>query len=288
MQLNQLQTVPPQRELRLCPRPQPVPPKREGSWRLHHSPPGMHGGDCQSGQQDEGDERHSSCHWSARRFFEARTGCAASSNILWQLWVCSFVRLTKSSPHALHTGDGEKTTERPSVRAVNPCRRARSVEPTRTCTAMTAASRNHQSLRLLCEYHLLNPMDDFNHAQFRRTEYASTRVGHEIPQTASTSEEALALVVGPPQPDGVHPQNGPNSRHRRKDSAHHQHPHPLCDAPTPAVLCLFLSTGRILLFPDCTHERRQFFQLVGRMERHLPRLARFIVTGPHVNRARPR
>ena len=46
------------------------------------------------------------------------------------------------------------------------------------------------------------------------------------------------------------------------------------------MLCLFLSTGCIPLFPDRTHERRQFFQLVGRMEWHLPRLARLIVTGP--------
>ena len=129
---------------------------------------------------------------------------------------------------------------------------------------------------------------DFKHAQNKRQEYASTRVGHDIPQTSSTSDEALDLVAGPSQPDGVHPEDGPNSRHRQKDSAHIHHPHPLCDAATPAVLCLFLSTGRIPLFPDRTHERRQFFQLVGRMEWHLPRLARLIVTGPHINREGPR
>ena len=104
-----------------------------------------------------GGKRHSSGHWSARRFFEARAGCAVSSRILWQLWVCSSVRLRNSSSRALHTGDGKKATERPSVRAVNPCGKARSVEPTRTCTAMTAAApRKHQSLRLLCEYYLLS------------------------------------------------------------------------------------------------------------------------------------
>ena len=51
----------------------------------------------------------------------------------------AYVRLTNSSPHALHTGDGMNTTARPSVRAVNPCRKARSVEPTRTDTVITAA-----------------------------------------------------------------------------------------------------------------------------------------------------
>ena len=103
-----------------------------------------------------GEVRHSSGHLSSRRFPEARAGGAASSRILWQLWVCSFARLTNSSPHALHTGDGKKTTEKPSVRAANPCRKARSVDPTRTCTATTAASRKHQSLRLLREYHQLS------------------------------------------------------------------------------------------------------------------------------------
>ena len=156
MQPHQLPTVPPQRDLRRRPRPQPVPPQREGSGRIHHCPPGQRGVDCQSDHQDEGEERHSSSHWSARRFLEARAGCAASSSILWQLWLCSNVRLTNSSSHALHTGDGKMTTERSSVRAVNPCRKARSVEPTRACTAMTAAPRKHQSLRLLCEYHLLS------------------------------------------------------------------------------------------------------------------------------------
>ena len=140
MQPHLLLTVPPHRELRRRPRPQPVPPQREGPWRSHQRPPGKLGGDCQSDHQDEGEERHSSSHWSARRFFEARAGRAASSSFFWQLWLCSYVRLTNSSPHALHTGDGMKTTARPSVRAVNPCRKARSVEPTRTCTATTATS----------------------------------------------------------------------------------------------------------------------------------------------------
>ena len=155
MQPHQPLTVPPQRELRSRLRPQPVPPQREGSWRSHRCPPGQLGGDCQADHQDEGEERHSSSHWSARRFFEARAGRAASSSFLWQLWLCSYVRLTYSLPHALHADGGKKTTERPSVRVVNPRRKARSIEPMRTCTAMTAASRKHQSLRLLREYHLL-------------------------------------------------------------------------------------------------------------------------------------
>ena len=60
---------------------------------------------------------------------------------------------------------------------------------------------------------------------------------------------------------------------RRQDFAHNHHSHPLCDAPTPAVISLFLSTGRATLFPDRTYEWEQFFQLVGRTEWHLPRLA---------------
>ena len=94
-----------------------------------------------------------------------------------------------------HRRREEDHRERPSVRAVSPCRKARVVEPTRICTAMTAASRKHQSFRLL----------------------------HE---------------------------DGPNSCHRRKDFARIHHPLSPGDAPTPAVLCLFLSTGRIPLFPD--------------------------------------
>ena len=156
MQPNQLMTVPPQRELRRRLHPQPVPPKREGSGWSQHYPPGQHGGDCQSDLWDEGEARYSSSHRSARRFFEARAGCAASSNILWQLWLCSFVRLTNSLPHALRTVGGKKTTGRPPVRVVRPCREARSAQPTRTCTALTAASPAHQSLRLLREYYLLS------------------------------------------------------------------------------------------------------------------------------------
>ena len=52
-------------------------------------------------------------------------------------------------------------------------------------------------------------MDDYNHAQFRRKEYAPTNVGHDILQTTSTSEEALDLVVGTPQLGGVHPEDDP-------------------------------------------------------------------------------
>ena len=97
-------------------------------------------------------------HWLAGRFLEAREGGATCprSPHLWQLWLCSFVRLTNCSLRALHADDGKKTTERPSVRVVNPCRKARLVVPTRTCTVMTAAFRKHQSPRLLRVYHLLS------------------------------------------------------------------------------------------------------------------------------------
>ena len=54
-----------------------------------------------------------------------------------------------SSPHALHTVGGKKTTGGPSVRVVKPCRKRRSTQPTRDCTALTATAPAHQSLRLL-------------------------------------------------------------------------------------------------------------------------------------------
>ena len=86
-------------------------------------------------------------------------------------------------------------------------------------------------------------------------------------------------VAGPPQPDGVHPADAPNSRHRWQDCTKIHHPHPLCDAPTPAVLRFFRFTGCIPLFPDRTHERRQFFRLVGWIGTY---------HGWHTNRAGPR
>ena len=69
--------------------------------------------------------------------------------------------------------------------------------------------------------------DDFKHAQIRRKEYVPTQVGHDTLQTSPTSEEALDLGSGPPQFDGLHPEDGPISRHRRKMFSPG-------DAPTPA------------------------------------------------------
>ena len=128
---------------------------------------------------------------------------------------------------------------------------------------------------------------DFKHAQSRRQEWASTQVGHDIPQTSSTREEELDLGADPPESDGIHPEEGPNSRHRRKLFAHILHPPSPRNAPTPTPLCLFLFTGPtpLALAHTHAHERRQLFQLVGRMEWHISRLARLIVFGPHANRA---
>ena len=97
-----------------------------------------------------------------------KTTCASTSETNWpelasqqvphssdKMLLFSLVRLTNSSPHALHTDSGKKTTERSSVRVVNPCRKPRLVKPTWSCIAMTAASLKHQSLRLLREYYLL-------------------------------------------------------------------------------------------------------------------------------------
>ena len=89
--------VPPQRDFRLRPRPQLVPPQREGYWRLLHRQPVMCDGDCQPAHQAVGAARHSTSHWSVSRINEARASCAASSSILWQLWLCSFLRLTNST-----------------------------------------------------------------------------------------------------------------------------------------------------------------------------------------------
>ena len=140
---------------------------------------------------------------------------------------------------------GKKTTERPSVRAVNPCEKARLVEFTRTCTADDSRLSETSEPSTVARVLLALPTADFKHAQTKRGEYASTRIGHDILQTSSTSDEALDLVADPPQPDRVHPEDGPNSQRRRKDFAHIHHPHPLCDAPTPAVLCLSLCKGNV-------------------------------------------
>ena len=50
---------------------------------------------------------------------------------------------------------GRRPQRGPSVRVVNPCGKARSIQPTLNCIELTAASRKHQSLRLLREHHLL-------------------------------------------------------------------------------------------------------------------------------------
>ena len=47
--------------------------------------------------------------------------------------------------------------------------------------------------------------------------------------------------MDPPQSDGIHPEEGLNSRHRRKLFAHILHPPSPRTAPTPAPLCLFCS-----------------------------------------------
>ena len=60
---------------------------------------------------------------------------------------------------------------------------------------------------------IASTVDDFYYAQFRRLECVWTKIGHDILQTTSTSEETLDLVVGPPQVGGVLPMYGPNSRH---------------------------------------------------------------------------
>ena len=199
-----------------------------------------------------GEERHSSGHWLARRFLEARAGCAASSSFLRQLWLCSFVRLTNFSPHALHIGDGKRITERPSVRAVNPCRKARSVEPTRTCTATTVASRKHQSLRLLREYHLLSQwlissMRKPNGRNMPRHESATTS-----PRRRPTSEEELALVAGPPQPDGVHPEDGTQLSAQTKGFCTHSSPAPtLRRAHTSSALSLSVHGPHFTV--SCSH-----------------------------------
>ena len=42
---------------------------------------------------------------------------------------------------------------------------------------------------------------------------------------------------------------------------------------------VLFTTGRAPLFLGSTHEQRQFLKVEGRMEWHLPRMARYIVTG---------
>ena len=242
---------------------------------------------CQPAHLAVGAARYSTSHWPVSRLIDTRASCAASSGTLWQFWQRSSARLTNSSPHALHADGGKTTTVRPSVFVISPCNKARSVDPTRTYTAMTAASQKRQCLRLLRVYHWLSqrPISSMRKADGRsgpRHKSVTTS-----PQTSSTREEELDLGVDPPQSDGIHPEEGLNSRHRRKLFAHILHPPSPRNAPTPTPLCLFLFTGPtpLALARTHAHERRQLLQLVGRMEWHIPRLARLIVFGPHANRA---
>ena len=180
------------------------------------------------------------------------------------------------------------------------------VESTRTCTVVSAAAL--ETLEPSRVYHSLLPMDNFNHAQIKRKEYAPMQVGHDTLQTPPTSEGSAAARRGSVSatcspndrfqacanqtagvcldtsrsrhlPDVVHKRRGVGScrgptatrrgppRGRGQFSAQTEGVGTLSTpAPTPAVLSPFLSTGRASLFLDRTHERRQFFQVVGRME----------------------
>ena len=130
-----------------------------------------------------------------------------------KLWLCSLLRLTTSLPHALHTDSGRKTTERP------PCVCGQSMQKSKIDQAHVILHRDDNRLSKTPECSIVtwvpiaSPIDDFYHAQFRRKEFAWTKVDHDILQTKSKSEETLDLVVGPPQVGGVHPVYGPNSRH---------------------------------------------------------------------------
>ena len=143
---------------------------------------------------------------SASRFLEARTGGAASSSLLSQSWLCRFVLLAHSSLHALHRVGGWKTTGR-TIRAVNPCRGARSAQRTRTCTALTAASVKHQSLRWLRVYHFSSHSSIPFMRIVRQKERRLAQAGHGILQTSPTGDEALALLVSPSQT----PQGSPSA-----------------------------------------------------------------------------
>ena len=71
---------------------------------------------------------------------------------------------------------------------------------------------------------------------------------------------------------------------RRQEYARRFHLCRLRDELTPAVHSLFLTTDRAPLFLGSTHERRQFFRLVGRLGVE-GRMGGLIVTGSHANRA---
>ena len=70
VQPHHLLIVPPQRELRICPRPQLVPPQRESPWRSHHLAVRQRGVDCQSKHQNESVEHNSSGHCLAGRVLD--------------------------------------------------------------------------------------------------------------------------------------------------------------------------------------------------------------------------
>ena len=161
------------------------------------------------------------------------------------LWLCSFVRLTNSSPHALRADGGKKTTERPSVRVVNPCREARSVEPTRTYTAITAAFQKHQSLRLLCEHHLLSQwtisiLHKSNGRSILRHESVTTS-----PRRRPQAKRRWLLSQTHHNPTGTHSEDGPNPRPPTDGSCTHSSPAPTLRRAHTAVLFLVLHSGRL-------------------------------------------
>ena len=103
----------------------------------------------------------------------ASAGDTASWTFLWKLWLCSFVRLTVSSPHALHTNAGRRPKrDHTCVWSPMPKRMIdrTHADPYRDDNRLSEIAEPSSvawvPLALL--------MDDFNHAQIRRKEYLPT------------------------------------------------------------------------------------------------------------------
>ena len=102
---------------------------------------------------------------------------------------CAGILLVERFAHSRREEDNGEVGGGSSVRVVKPRREARLAEPTRTCTALTAAS------LLLRVYHFSSYQSIPFMRKIRQKERSLAQVGHGILQTSPTSDEALALVV---------------------------------------------------------------------------------------------
>ena len=104
----------------------------------------------------------------------------------------------KPLPHTSHTDDGKKTTERPSV-CGQPLQKSTIGEAHVILHCDDSRLSKHQSLRFLHVYRLLVQCSIL-FAQFRRKEYARTKVGYDILSwvrcKSAESTQKIELTLG--------------------------------------------------------------------------------------------